>query len=159
MVSLGATDETGRYSLENIPPGRYYVSAGRVDFPTYYPGTQALARGAIIPISPKAVVDGIDFSMQVPARALRGRRFPTRLVSRFSLPLQVKLEGGGKLPVFSPAGFLVIRLTNASNGIRTDVPINASIVPVPESQQGGVSDEHRKPACRLWRQIHYDRRD
>src|SRR6185436_5874391 len=117
MVSLAATDETGRYRLENVPPGRYYVSAGRVDFPTYYPGTQALARGTVILITPKVVVDGIDFSMQDSSARVSAPPFPGAGGLTFSLPLQVKIEGGAKLPVFSPSGFLVIRLTNASNGI------------------------------------------
>jgi 5-hydroxyisourate hydrolase-like protein (transthyretin family) len=87
MVSLAATDEAGRYRLENIPPGKYYVSAGRVDFPTYYPGTQALARGTIIAISPKAVVDGIDFSMQDSSARVAGPQIPNATGLTFSLPL------------------------------------------------------------------------
>jgi len=35
LVSLVATDEDGRFLLENIPPGRYFISAGRVDLPTF----------------------------------------------------------------------------------------------------------------------------
>jgi hypothetical protein len=133
MVSLAATDESGRYRLESIPPGRYYVAAGRVDFPTYYPGTQALARGTIIAIAPKAVVEGLDFAM-VDSSARVADPVPSGNIGlRFALPLQVKVEGGGKLPVFSPNGFLVLRLTNTSNGVRTEIPINASMIPVPNA--------------------------
>src|SRR5688572_31646184 len=45
LVGIGMTDEGGRYRLENIPPGRYYVVAGLVDSPTYYPGVPT-ANGA-----------------------------------------------------------------------------------------------------------------
>jgi hypothetical protein len=45
MASLVTTDEAGRYRLENIPPGRYYITAGRVDFPTYFPGALDMAYG------------------------------------------------------------------------------------------------------------------
>ena len=48
MVSLSETDINGRYRLENIPPGRYYITAGSVDTPTYFPGTMELARGSIV---------------------------------------------------------------------------------------------------------------
>jgi hypothetical protein len=131
MVTLAATDESGRYRLENIPPGRYYISAGRVDFPTYY--RYALARGTIIAIAPKAVVEGIDFAM-VDSSARVADPLPAgNLALSFALPLQVKVEGGGKLPVFSPNGFLVIRMTNTSNGARTEIPINASMIPVPNA--------------------------
>jgi hypothetical protein len=39
LANIGKTEASGYYRLENIPPGRYYVVAGRVDTPTYYPGT------------------------------------------------------------------------------------------------------------------------
>src|SRR6187399_1903865 len=42
MVSIVQTDASGRYRLERIPPGRYYITAGLVDFPTYYPGVITL---------------------------------------------------------------------------------------------------------------------
>src|SRR3954463_13502606 len=38
LVSIAETDEDGRYRLEMIPPGRYLITAGRVDNPTFYPG-------------------------------------------------------------------------------------------------------------------------
>src|SRR5438876_469204 len=38
LIALAQTDETGRYRLESVPPGRYYVVAGRVNAPTFYPG-------------------------------------------------------------------------------------------------------------------------
>src|SRR5262245_54521177 len=41
MVSIAMTDNEGRYRLENVLPGRYYIAAGLVDFPTYYPGVTA----------------------------------------------------------------------------------------------------------------------
>ena len=43
MAGITETDTQGRFTLENIPPGRYYIAAGRVDFPTYYPGTTVAA--------------------------------------------------------------------------------------------------------------------
>jgi hypothetical protein len=42
LVSLTNTDESGRYRLDDVPSGRYYIVAGRVDAPTYYPGVQRL---------------------------------------------------------------------------------------------------------------------
>jgi len=40
LVSITQTDDNGRYRLEDIPPGQYYIVAERVTLPTYYPGTQ-----------------------------------------------------------------------------------------------------------------------
>jgi periplasmic protein CpxP/Spy len=77
MASLAQTDATGRYRLENVPPGRYFVTAGRVDLPTFYPGTLDVAKGTAISITSAAVVSEIDFVIQdpsvVPQRGGRGR--------------------------------------------------------------------------------------
>ena len=56
LVSITETDAEGRYRLENIPAGRYYITAGRVDLPTYYPGT-------------------VDVAPALPSRSRRALRF------------------------------------------------------------------------------------
>src|SRR5262245_30745738 len=77
MASLAQTDSTGRYRLENVPPGRYFVTAGRVDLPTFYPGTLDVTKGTAISITSAGVVSDIDFAIQdpsvVPQRGGRGR--------------------------------------------------------------------------------------
>jgi Spy/CpxP family protein refolding chaperone len=67
MASLTQTDATGRYRLESVPPGRYYISAGRVDLPTYYPGTLSLTQGITVSIAAAAPVTDIDFVVQDPS--------------------------------------------------------------------------------------------
>ena len=42
--------------------------------------------------------------------------------------VQVSVESGGRFPVFSPAGFAFVRLTNVTNGVRTEAPVNASTI-------------------------------
>jgi len=49
LVSITQTDSTGAYRLENVPAGRYYIVAGRVGEPTYFPGT--LEPGAASPLT------------------------------------------------------------------------------------------------------------
>src|SRR4030095_14948098 len=41
LMILTVTDNAGRYRLDNVPPGRYYIIAGLVESPTYYPGVSA----------------------------------------------------------------------------------------------------------------------
>jgi len=126
MASIAETDEAGRYRLENVPPGRYYIAAGRVDFPTYYPGTQALGGATVVAITPGAVVSGIDFPMQnSSARVTPEMTFG---VLTFAVPVKVTVDGGGKLPVFSPNGFVVIRMMNVVTGAQTDEPITVSTI-------------------------------
>jgi FecR protein/Carboxypeptidase regulatory-like domain len=64
MVSLAETDSTGRYQLENVPPGRYYITAGRLDVLTYYPGTLEVNQGLAVLIASATTVSGIDFVIQ-----------------------------------------------------------------------------------------------
>jgi hypothetical protein len=64
MVSLAQTDATGRYRLEGIPPGQYYIAAGRVDLPTYFPGTLEVTRGTALSISSATPLSDIDFVIQ-----------------------------------------------------------------------------------------------
>lgn len=61
LVSLATTSESGAYRLENIPAGRYFIVAGSVDRPTYYPGTAAFATARQISISAGLLVAGMDF--------------------------------------------------------------------------------------------------
>jgi hypothetical protein len=63
MASLTQTDSSGRYRLEGIPPGRYYVVAGAVDFPTFFPGVPSPARATALTISRGATIDSVDIDL------------------------------------------------------------------------------------------------
>src|SRR5688572_18056884 len=39
FARITQTDSNGRYSLDDVPPGRYYVAAGPVSSRTFHPGT------------------------------------------------------------------------------------------------------------------------
>src|SRR5688572_25966701 len=58
MVRIAETDEQGRYLLDGIPRGRYYIAAGRVDQPTYYPGVRELERATSVSVMPGTTVSG-----------------------------------------------------------------------------------------------------
>jgi hypothetical protein len=66
LVSLAQTGSAGDYLLENLPPGRYYIIAGLVDFPTYYPGTATPAGARVVVVSAGATAANIDFPLASP---------------------------------------------------------------------------------------------
>jgi hypothetical protein len=111
MSSLAITNEQGRYTLENIPPGRYFIAAGRLDVQTYYPGTSDLAIAKEVAITPGTlVVSGIDFSLGDSSfgRATEGQdgsRGPEA-----AIPLRVTVEDGAKLPVSTAGEFVTLKL-------------------------------------------------
>jgi hypothetical protein len=70
LVSIAKTDESGRYSLE-IPQGRYYVVAGRVNSPTYYPEATHSDRAVVFSITPGSKTEGIDFKVFVLSGVVR----------------------------------------------------------------------------------------
>lgn len=63
LVSIGQTDANGRFRLEDVPPGRYYIVAGQVEFPTYYPGVVALSAATPISVTAGAASPALDFAL------------------------------------------------------------------------------------------------
>src|SRR5215831_20621128 len=51
------------YQLDNLPPGRYYIGAGLIDLPTYYPGTASKTDATVVSVAPGEKVKGINFVM------------------------------------------------------------------------------------------------
>jgi hypothetical protein len=115
MSSIAETDSQGRFVLENVPPGRYYISAGRLDFPTYFPGTQAMGEGTLVTVAAGATVPGIDFTMRDSSagRADAG----VSGTGSLTIPLSVRVESG-KVPVFADGKFTTLRLV-APGGVIT----------------------------------------
>ena len=66
VESLAQTDASGRYRLE-VPSGRYYIAAGSVDSPTYYPNDRSVASARVITVSAGTTVPDINFSRYIPA--------------------------------------------------------------------------------------------
>ena len=121
LSSLAETDEYGRYKLENIPPGRYYIAAGRLDLPTYYPGTQSMALGQAVTISAGSTIQGIDFTLQ---QTSAGRADPVSfLVTLLNISLDVRVEGGGKLPAFGGGKLTTLQLEPIGGGRNVMSPL------------------------------------
>jgi len=61
LVSQVATDSAGKFQLDDVPPGRYYIVAGRLETPTFYPGVRDMGSAKLIQVAAKATVRDIDF--------------------------------------------------------------------------------------------------
>jgi len=66
LVRLVQTDRTGHYALEDIPPGGYYITAGLVDLPTFYPGVASIKEAQIVEIRAGAASVKMDFALVRP---------------------------------------------------------------------------------------------
>jgi hypothetical protein len=68
------TDRSGQFHFGNIPPGRYYLLAGRVDAPVYYPGTSKPNEGKVFNVDFKSTFTGLEFQLAAhPGATVSGR--------------------------------------------------------------------------------------
>jgi len=64
-VRITQTDTNGRYQLEDIPPGRYFIVAGPVSAPTFHPGKLEQTGASIVTVSKTGpALTGIDFGLE-----------------------------------------------------------------------------------------------
>src|SRR5205085_1183385 len=89
MSSIAQTDQNGRYRLENVPPGRYYVAAGNIDLPTYYPGTLDVSSGTTLQITPGTERTGVDFTLADLSFSLAGQ---SGIRPGYTIPVQAQIE-------------------------------------------------------------------
>lgn len=116
MSSIAETDVQGRYALENVPPGRYFVAAGILNVPTYYPGTQAMAEGKIVTVTAGGTVAGIDFAIK---DSSGGRIIGTGggiAIGGFAIPLDIRVETGAKMPIFGGGKVTGVRAVPVGGG-------------------------------------------
>src|SRR6187455_915686 len=62
LMSFATTYSQGRYRLENVSPGRYFITAGFVELPTYYPGVAAVSAATVVQVLSGIPVTGINFA-------------------------------------------------------------------------------------------------
>ena len=114
MAGLAETDEQGRFTLENIPPGRYSIAAGRLDLQTYYPGTQNLAVAEVLTIAAGTTISGINFVLSDSSLG-RGQGGPAQPNFTAMIPVRVIVENGEKLPISAGGKLIAIRLESGAS--------------------------------------------
>ena len=130
MAGLAETDAQGRFTLEDIPPGRYSIAAGRLDLQTYYPGTQSLADARILTITAGQTISDINFVLN---NTSIGRSSGTANVVRITatIPVRVTVENGGRLPVSADGKPVTLRLDLFPSSVVIPIDGSAFIVPGP----------------------------
>jgi TonB family protein len=84
MPSQAETDNNGRFRLENVPPGEYFIVADPFNSPSYYPGTGNRDDSRPVAVTPGAAISGIDFTFVRNSGILRIVRTPSQGAPRFS---------------------------------------------------------------------------
>lgn len=98
LESITQTDSNGRYRLD-IPPGRYYIVAGSVSSPTFYPGTLAQNAASMVTVTQdSSAFAGVDFTLNSASKVVAGRSAIVggRVCCRVSA--RIVLEDGSPLP-------------------------------------------------------------
>jgi hypothetical protein len=132
LEGISQTDASGNYRLEGLPPGRYYIFAGLIDYPNYYPGVGALDGATAIVVAPGATTNEIDFSLpRPPASRVSGRlsgpaasnEVALTALVRTGVTLSATADQGGAFvfPQVSPGRY---RLTSLGPG---SVPVEVSV--------------------------------
>jgi hypothetical protein len=150
MAGITETDAQGRFTLENIPPGRYAIAAGRLDMQTYYPGTQMLADAAVLTISRDATITNINFALNDNSFGRASLLDPASGTSATAIiPVSVRVENGGKLPVTANGQEVSIMLSSTSDQFSYPVDATAVSIPGPLSGDFGVRVEGLPPSYKV----------
>ncbi|HET9129867.1 MAG TPA: carboxypeptidase-like regulatory domain-containing protein, partial [Terriglobia bacterium] len=126
LVSIAESDDAGRFRLENVPPGRYYITAGRVEQPTFYPGTLEMTSGKIVTVASGETLSGVNFSI----KDVSDRSVST-INAALRIPLQIRSETGVRIPIFSERGKARLKLTHVSDGVYADFILDSPAVSLP----------------------------
>ena len=66
LAAIGRTDESGKFHLTSIPPGRYRLIAGSIESPTYYPGTTELSAATVVNVVDGKMIGDLNFEVVNP---------------------------------------------------------------------------------------------
>ena len=107
---VAMTDQLGRYRLEDVAAGEYYVVAGSFKSLTYYPGTLTLTNARSVAVSPGVTINA---NFAVPSFQTTGGA-PAPIKGDARISGKVVTEDGRRLPGFLPSLYVY-----AGNGTKT----------------------------------------
>jgi hypothetical protein len=103
-----------------VDPGTYYVMAGEISAPSYYPGVNALSSAKSVLVAAGARVSGIDFKTAVPLTYVISGRVALLPGQKFSQGSRIALAGPAsqEQPVKPDGSFEFARLLSGSYTLR-----------------------------------------
>jgi hypothetical protein len=97
LAAISQTDETGRYHLEDVPAGRYYIVAGRVDSPTYYRGVPGIAGASALSVTAGATL--VDIDIVISAESSRAPSPAGIVWTLRNLNLDIRVTATGRIAI------------------------------------------------------------
>lgn len=96
MLSIAQTDQEGRFVLENIPPGKYVVTAGSLSAPTFYPGTTDITKATVLSVTRASTTRSIDFTIGAASLNVSDTFYRIQVPpAKRTVPGKVVIEGEG----------------------------------------------------------------
>jgi hypothetical protein len=122
LTAIGKTDDSGRYRLEDVPTGRYYVVAGRVDAPTFYPGVPSMAGATALSVTSGAALTEIDFVISAASARPPDPKDPLQQYFSLAIPNIFNVPSVPPLPV---PGRIVMDANSPDKKLPVWVTVNA----------------------------------
>jgi hypothetical protein len=63
IAAVAQTDRAGRFTFQGLPDGTYYIAAGLLEQPTYYPGATDLTAAWTVAVSGNDIKGSLNFSL------------------------------------------------------------------------------------------------
>ena len=137
LSNLSETDSAGNFRIEDVAPGRYYVVAGFVSFPTYYPGVRDLSGATIVNVVSNTTVSGVDFRVAAASGGIkvsgrvagiekvpRDARAPVTVSLSYDISSAiVQADGSFEIQRVPPGRYFAHVSSPIPNGMSSSVPV------------------------------------
>lgn len=134
LQAIVQTDSDGRYRIENVPPGRYHITTGRVDSPLFHPGVDDVRLATTIIVADgetTQVADMVFVRTKVSGRVVDAATGVGRRIEALSICcdyLPVSSRGSAFAALAAAAGVFEVSLTPATASVNDDGSFEFSAV-------------------------------